>query len=75
MCNAYLAVAARGVKLKATWNDLLTSYGHRHPTKHADFTCRIAGKLTPGWDATQASRKLLESVLSAIVPVLSEMGC
>ncbi|KAI0670608.1 transketolase [Trametes maxima] len=81
--DIYHAVAARGAKLEATWNNLLSSYGQKYPTEYAELTRRIAGKLPDGWekslpvykasDAAQASRKLSEIVLSAIVPVLPEL--
>ena len=76
-------MAARGAKLEAEWEALLASYAQKYPTEHAELTRRIAGKLPEGWekslpvykpsDAAQASRKLSEIVLSAIVPVLPEL--
>ncbi|KAI0646835.1 transketolase [Trametes meyenii] len=81
--DIYHAVAARGAKLEAAWNNLLASYGQKYPTEYAELTRRIAGKLPDGWekslpvykasDAAQASRKLSEIVLSAVVPVLPEL--
>ncbi|KAI0637210.1 transketolase [Trametes polyzona] len=81
--DAYHEVAARGAKLEAAWNDLLSSYAQKYPAEHAELTRRIAGKLPDGWekslpvykpsDAAQASRKLSEIVLSAIVPKLPEL--
>ncbi|KAI0371725.1 transketolase [Pilatotrama ljubarskyi] len=81
--DAYHEVAARGAKLEAAWNDLLASYAQKYPTEHAELTRRIAGKLPDGWekslpvykpsDAAQASRKLSELVLTAIVPKLPEL--
>lgn len=81
--DIYHAVAARGAKLEAQWNDLLSSYAQKYPTEHAELTRRIAGKLPDGWekslpvykpsDPAQASRKLSEIVLSAIVPKLPEL--
>ena len=80
---AYAEMAARGAKLEAEWEALLASYAQKYPTEHAELTRRIAGKLPEGWekslpvykpsDAAQASRKLSEIVLSAIVPVLPEL--
>ncbi|KAI0713223.1 transketolase [Earliella scabrosa] len=81
--DVYGTVAARGAKLEAEWNDLLASYAQKYPAEHAELTRRIAGKLPENWekslpvykpsDAAQASRKLSEIVLSAIVPVLPEL--
>lgn len=81
--DTYAAVAARGAKLEAQWNDLLASYGQKYAAEYAELTRRIAGKLPDNWekalpvytpaDAAQASRKLSEIVLSAIVPVLPEL--
>ena len=76
-------MAARGAKLESEWTSLLSSYGQKYPTEYAELTRRIAGKLPENWakslpvykpsDAAQASRKLSEIVLSAIVPVLPEL--
>lgn len=81
--DAYGAVAAKGAKLEAAWNDLLVSYAQNYPAEHAELTRRIAGKLPQDWekslpvykpsDAAQASRKLSEIVLSAIVPKFPEL--
>ncbi|KAI0747895.1 transketolase [Daedaleopsis nitida] len=81
--ETYSAVAARGAKLEAAWKDLLASYAQKYPVEHAELTRRIAGKLPENWekslpvykpsDAAQASRKLSEIVLSAIVPKLPEL--
>ncbi|TBU32237.1 transketolase [Dichomitus squalens] len=81
--DAYHAVASKGAKAEAAWNALLASYGQKYPREHAELTRRIAGKLPDGWekalpvykpsDPAQASRKLSEIVLSAIVPVFPEL--
>ncbi|RDX48384.1 transketolase [Lentinus brumalis] len=81
--DTYAAVAARGAKLEAQWNNLLASYGQKYAAEYAELTRRISGKLPDNWekalpvytpaDAAQASRKLSEIVLSAIVPVLPEL--
>ena len=80
---AYAEMAARGAKLESEWTSLLSSYGQKYPAEYAELTRRIAGKLPENWekslpvykpsDAAQASRKLSEIVLSAIVPVLPEL--
>lgn len=61
----------------------MSSYGKKYPGQHAEFTRRISGSLPQGWenalpvykpsDAAQASRKLSEIVLTAIIPVLPEL--
>lgn len=81
--DAYHEVAARGAKLEAAWNDLLASYSQKYPTEYSELTRRISGKLPDNWekllpvykptDAAQASRKLSEIVLSAIVPSFPEL--
>lgn len=81
--DAYHEVATRGAKLEASWNDLLASYGQKYPKEYAELTRRISGKLPTDWekslpvykptDDAQASRKLSEIVLSAVVPVLPEL--
>ena len=81
--DAYHAAASKGAKAESAWNNLLASYGQKYPKEYAELTRRIAGKLPDGWekalpvykpsDPAQASRKLSEIVLSAIVPVLPEL--
>ncbi|KAM5539102.1 hypothetical protein V8D89_007325 [Ganoderma adspersum] len=81
--EAYHSAAAKGAKAETAWNALLASYGQKYPNEHAELTRRIAGKLPLNWekalpvykssDAAQASRKLSEIVLSAIVPIIPEL--
>ncbi|OSX64954.1 hypothetical protein POSPLADRAFT_1167097 [Postia placenta MAD-698-R-SB12] len=81
--KVYGETAARGAALEKKWEALLASYGQKYPTEYAELTRRIAGKLPDGWekslptytakDAAQASRKLSEIVLSAVVPILPEL--
>lgn len=62
---------------------MLASYGKKYPNEHAELTRRISGKLPEGWektlpvykptDAAQASRKLSEIVLTAILPGLPDL--
>ena len=62
---------------------MLASYGKKYPNEHAELTRRISGKLPEGWektlpvykptDAAQASRKLSEIVLTAIIPGLPDL--
>jgi transketolase len=79
----YAEVVKRGANLEAEWNKLLSSYGQKFPSEHAELTRRIAGKLPNGWeqslpvykpsDPAQASRKLSEIVLTAIIPKVPEL--
>lgn len=81
--EAYHTAAAKGAKAETAWNALLASYGQKYPNEHAELTRRIAGKLPLNWekalpvykssDAAQASRKLSEIVLSAIVPIIPDL--
>ncbi|KZT28581.1 transketolase [Neolentinus lepideus HHB14362 ss-1] len=81
--DTYSLIAKRGAVLEEKWNTLLSQYGQKYPKEHAELTRRISGKLPSGWekslpvykpsDAAQASRKLSEIVLSAVVPVLPEL--
>ena len=81
--DIYGEVAARGAALEAEWNKLLAAYGEKYPKEHAELTRRISGKLPEGWekslpvytpqDPAQASRKLSELTLSAIVPVIPDL--
>ncbi|PIL23785.1 hypothetical protein GSI_13535 [Ganoderma sinense ZZ0214-1] len=81
--EAYHSAAAKGAKAETAWNALLASYGQKYPNEYAELTRRISGKLPVNWekalpvykssDAAQASRKLSEIVLSAIVPIIPEL--
>ena len=81
--DLYAEFGKRGATLEAEWNSLLEAYGKKYPNEHAELTRRIAGKLPQGWeeklpvykptDAAQASRKLSEIVLTAIIPSLPEL--
>ena len=81
--DIYAEFGKRGATLEAEWNSLLEAYGKKYPNEHAELTRRIAGKLPQGWeeklpvykptDAAQASRKLSEIVLTAIIPSLPEL--
>lgn len=81
--DLYAEFGKRGAALEAEWNSLLQAYAQKYPAEHAELTRRIEGKLPEGWeqslpvykptDAAQASRKLSEIVLSAIVPKLPEL--
>jgi transketolase len=79
----WAVVGERGSKLESQWNSLLSSYASAFPSEHAAFTRRIAGKLPDNWekslpvykatDPAQASRKLSEIVLTAIIPALPDL--
>ncbi|KAF4615121.1 hypothetical protein D9613_002773 [Agrocybe pediades] len=81
--DLYSEFGKRGAALEAEWNSLLEAYGKKYPNEHAELTRRIAGKLPQGWeeklpvykpsDAAQASRKLSEIVLTAIIPSLPDL--
>lgn len=81
--KAYADVAKRGAESESAWNNLLSSYGQKYPKEYAELTRRISGKLPDGWqktlpvykvsDPAQASRKLSELVLSAILPGIPDM--
>lgn len=79
----YAAFGKNGAAKEAEWNTLLASYGKKYPTEHAELVRRISGELPEGWektlpsykpsDAAQASRKLSEIVLTAIIPALPDL--
>ncbi|KAF8964023.1 transketolase [Flammula alnicola] len=79
----YSEFGKRGAALEAEWNSLLAAYGQKYPNEHAELTRRISGKLPEGWeknlpvykptDPAQASRKLSEIVLTAIIPSLPDL--
>jgi len=79
----YNLVGQRGAKLESDWNQLLASYGKKYPAEHAELTRRITGELPNGWeralpvysptDSAVASRKLSETVLTALTPKLPEL--
>jgi transketolase len=81
--QAYAAVVTRGQAKEAEWEHLLGNYCQKHPKEHAELTRRIKGELAEGWekllpvykptDTAVASRKLSETVLTAISPALPEL--
>lgn len=81
--TAYAAIAQRGAALEQEWEKLLGSYCEKYPNEHAELARRIKGDLPEGWetklpvykptDAAVASRKLSETVLTAITPVLPDL--
>lgn len=81
--QAYAAVAKRGQAKEAEWEALIGNYCQKYPKEHAELTRRIKGELPEGWekllpvykptDAAVASRKLSETVLTALTPALPEL--
>jgi transketolase len=80
---AYAAIAQRGVVYEQEWERSLGSYCEKYPNDHAELARRIKGDLPEGWektlpiykptDASVASRKLSETVLTALTPVLPDL--
>ncbi|KAF8061484.1 transketolase [Lyophyllum atratum] len=81
--DLYADFGKRGAALEAEWNGLLEAYGKKYSAEHAELTRRISGKLPENWekslpiykptDPAQASRKLSEIVLTAVIPHLPEL--
>ncbi|KAF9533402.1 transketolase [Crepidotus variabilis] len=81
--DLYSDFGKRGAKLESEWTSLLASYAKKYPNEHAELTRRISGELPDGWekllpvykpsDPAQASRKLSEIVLTAIIPALPDL--
>ncbi|CAG7855106.1 Probable transketolase Short=TK [Serendipita indica DSM 11827] len=81
--NVYHAAAQRGAALEQEWEKLLGEYCQKYPNEHAELTRRIKGDLPEGWekalpvykpgDSAVASRKLSETVLTKLTPVLPEL--
>ena len=83
MTAYYAAVAQRGAAREQEWNDTMNRYREACPNEYAELTRRIKGDLPEGWekvlpvykptDASVASRKLSETVLTALTPVLPDL--
>jgi transketolase len=81
--SLYAKVAERGASYEKEWNDLFAAYGQKYPKEHAELSRRISGELPAGWekslpvykptDGAVASRKLSETVLTAITPALPDL--
>ncbi|VEU21632.1 DEKNAAC102240 [Brettanomyces naardenensis] len=79
----YSKVAEAGAKAEAEWKKLFAAYSKEYPKEAAEYTRRENGKLPQGWenllpkytsaDPKVATRKLSETVLSAIVPSIPEI--
>lgn len=76
-------VAEQNAKVEAEWNDLVAKYTKEFPTEAAELKRRLSGKLPEGWekalprftpaDAAVATRKLSETVLTALSDVVPEL--
>lgn len=81
--SLYHGYAAEGAKMEDQWQKLLESYQSQEPKLHAELIRRLRGELPANWkdtlptyestDAGIASRKLSESVLSALEKNLPEL--
>ncbi|ODV66611.1 transketolase [Hyphopichia burtonii NRRL Y-1933] len=70
-------------KIEAEWNKTLASYVEKYPKEGKELQRRLSGKLPDGWkdalpsykpsDKAAATRKLSETVLSNLLPVLPEL--
>ncbi|KAG8861871.1 Transketolase [Serendipita sp. 411] len=79
----YAKAAEWGAKMEAAWEEGLVEYGKKYPNEHAELCRRIKGELPEGWeqklpvykptDSAVASRKLSETVLTALTPSLPEL--
>ena len=74
---------ARGAVAEARWREMFTAYATRNPKLHAELARRLSGELPEGWqkviptytatDPSIASRKLSETVISALQSALPEL--
>jgi transketolase len=75
--------AEENAKVEAEWNDLVAKYQKEFPTEAAELKRRLAGKLPEGWekalprftpaDPAVATRKLSETVLTALSDIVPEL--
>lgn len=76
-------IAEQNAKVEAEWNELVAKYNKEFPTEAAELKRRLEGKLPEGWekalprfnpgDAAVATRKLSETVLTALSDVVPEL--
>lgn len=81
--DLYHKRSAAGAAKEEEWKKLLSKYSEKYPEDAKDLERRIAGKLPEGWekalptystsDPAIASRKLSETVLSALQGVVPEL--
>ncbi|KAL0640552.1 Transketolase [Maublancomyces gigas] len=79
----YAETAARGAAAEEEWKQLFAKYQKAFPEEGADLARRIANILPEGWekalptykatDPAIASRKLSETVLQKLYPIIPEM--
>ncbi|PWW78230.1 transketolase [Tuber magnatum] len=81
--EAYGAIASKGAAAEEEWKQLFAKYRSEYPGEAEDFARRLDGRLPEGWekhlptykstDAAVASRKLSETVLSKLYPIIPEL--
>lgn len=81
--DLYNKKSAEGAALQQEWEKQLEKYSEKHGAEAADLKRRLTGELPEGWqkklpvyspsDAAVASRKLSETVLTAIHEVIPEL--
>ncbi|KAI9680316.1 MAG: Transketolase [Trizodia sp. TS-e1964] len=81
--EVYHKHAAEGAAKEQEWNQLFEKYGQQYGKEHAELKRRMTGKLPEGWekvlptykptDPAVASRKLSETVLTAVEKVIPEL--
>ncbi|KAJ4263419.1 Transketolase [Fusarium torreyae] len=81
--DIYRKQGLKGSKAKDEWVSLLDAYAEIYPAEHEDLQRRITGNMPEGWesslptfspsDASVATRKLSESVLSKIYATFPEL--
>ncbi|RPA84563.1 transketolase [Ascobolus immersus RN42] len=79
----YKEKAKAGESLESQWNALFEKYQQEYPKEGAELARRLKGELPEGWekalptyspsDPAIASRKLSETVLSKLAPVVPEL--
>lgn len=81
--NAYKVIADRGTKAENKWKTMFGNYKQHYPKEGAELERRILGNLPEGWEKLLptykaggpaiASRKLSETVLTKLFPVIPEL--
>ncbi|KAF8326391.1 putative transketolase [Cantharellus anzutake] len=81
--DLYGKIAEKGAFAQSKWEALFVEYGKKFPNEYAELSRRIKGELPQGWeqklpvykvgDPAVASRKLSETVLTAIHGTLPEL--
>lgn len=83
MYKFYHDRAAENARVQEEWQKLFDAYSKEYPKEAADLKRRLEGKLPDGWqdalpkytpeDATVASRKLSEAVITKLTEVIPEL--